>query len=483
MALEGLLETSALESSVETGLNRVMSSLSPLDNTPPQDASASAHAAYQRRVEREASACTAQWPGKGLGLLADGSVPRGGAAVRHALLELAKGIARGGLAGLSLKGALSLVLSALGGAKGGAGAALRAAAGPDTRQFALFLGALVGLFRGLNAVSTAWEGRDAPVSAARAGAVAGVALLLDEASRRQMIALYLFSRGLDVATKRLVRDGRIPYWKHFEALLFGVSNMPIMYGFLFMPEILQPSYYKWILRMGVVTDKGLAGTLRERRDTFFKTGELIPFRPCSHGYHTGPCTVHCATDWVAGLLRAGKIYLPVHLVPLLLLRTKALAKDPAPVLSRTALGFASSCAFLSTYVLCVKGSQCFLRNLRQEDAGWHALVAGLLTGLSTYLEQPARISELMLYCLPRGLEATWIYLERAGYVVSIKNFEAVFMSCAMAVLLSSSKADFKRAYYDSLCFLLGSDASSSSGGGGGGSNGSSSDGAIDDCRR
>lgn len=72
--------------------------------------------------------------------------------------------------------------------------------------------------------------------------------------------------------------------------------------------------------------------------------------------------------------------------------------------------------FLSTYVFAVKGSQCFLRNVRQTDVAWHALLSGLLTGVSTYFERKSRVSELMLYCIPRGLSATFKYYNKRGYI-------------------------------------------------------------------
>ena len=159
----------------------------------------------------------------------------------------------------------------------------------DARQFARFLGGFSGIFRGVNALLASVNGKDSSDNAMVAGGVASLAILFDEKSRRQNIALYLFVRAIDVYVKKLVRLGVLPYWSHFESFLFGVCNMPIMYGFLFDPSILQKGYYKWILSMGNVTDKGLDATLRARRLAQLE-GKDIPLCPCSSGYHEGPCT-------------------------------------------------------------------------------------------------------------------------------------------------------------------------------------------------
>lgn len=411
--------------------------------------SAKEHEAHQLRAKHHAEV----WAGKGLGLLPDGSVPTGMDAVKHAVCEFARGSVRGAALGMSIKGALSLVLGLLKGVKNWK-RAVSNAVGPDSRRFAGFMGAFVGCFRLTNAAMTSYTGQDTPFNSGVAGTLAGLTLLLDAQHRRQMISLNLFVRAVDVAVKGLVRKDILPYWKHFEALMFGICNVPIMYGFLFEPDILERGYYKWILHMGDVTDKGLAATLRVRRQALAE-GRDFPFQPCCVGYHEGPCTVHCLKDWVFGLKRASKVYVSVHLLGLAL-HYKSLMKDPSSQLLKTAIGFASSCAFLSTYVLCIKGSQCFLRNMRQTDSDWHAVVAGLLTSFSTYFERPSRVSELMLYCFPKSLEGAYIYLRKRKLIGVIKHFDAMLFMVTMGLLASSAKTDFKSSYFTTMCFILGS---------------------------
>merc|ERR1712232_335009 len=208
------------------------------------------------------------------------------------------------------------------------------------------------------------------------------------------------------------------------------------------------------------------------------------------GYHNEPCLEHVTVDWFKGLQRAAKIYIPVHVIPLLLFRYHKLARDPVGQIVRTCRATLSSCMFLSTYVFCVKGSQCFLRNWRQCDASWHALVAGMLTSFACVFEQPSRVSELMLYCMPRSLEAAWNYLRKYGFVKSVPRADVMLFSLAMAILCSSQRTDFKLTFHRALCFALGSSPSATAaspssarigrGAGAGGGGGSDDNGDDDD---
>mmetsp|Transcript_18607 Transcript_18607/g.34476 ORF Transcript_18607/g.34476 Transcript_18607/m.34476 type:complete len:443 (-) Transcript_18607:30-1358(-) len=396
------------------------------------------------------------WAAKGLGLGPNGHALSGKAAVLHCLKEFVVGLLRGAAAGSISMGALRLVLTMAGG-KASLKAAARIAASPDTKRFALFVGLFVAVFRSTNSALTSITKEDSPRNATIAGALAGATLLADDRERRRGLALYLFCRGLDLAIKRLVREGVIPYWKHFENLLFGICNMPIMLGFFLRPDILERSYYNWIVGMGASTPNGMEKTFRT---AWYNTSQGKPYKmqPCSCGFHQGPCLQHCVTDWFAGLGRAGKMYLPVHFLPLLLFQSGALAKNPIGQLARTGHNFAKSCLFLTTYVFLVKSTSCTLRHFLQMDTVPQAMLCGLMTGFSTYLEQPSRTSELMLYCMPRGLEGAWNYLVSRGLASNLKNFEVVFMALAGAALLGSDRLDFKPSYYRALCLLVGNPA-------------------------
>jgi len=368
------------------------------------------------------------------------------------LKELLRGLFRGTALGFLFKGGLNLVFALIKRKKLGELSA--EVLNQDVFSFTKFLGTYLGIFRFVNAYMASSTGKESADNSLVAGAVASIALLLDTQERRKSIALFMFVRAMDVTVKRLVRLGKIPYISLFESLIFGITNVPIVYGFLYEPEILDKGYYKWILNMGNVPEIGVIKTFREPMYAR-ERGEILPFQPCCPHYHEGPCPNYIFKDFFWGLGRAGKIYLPVHLLPLLIFRYKSLVNDTVKTLAHTVKAFISSCVFLSSYVVFIKSTVCFNRNRLKRDERWFGVVAGLLTSFSTYFERPSRVSELMLYCVPRSMLGAWMFLERRGKVKPIPLYELPMFAFAMSVLMSCRRSDFKPTYHDGLGWLLG----------------------------
>lgn len=408
-----------------------------------------------RRLEAESSGLEfakqeLEWVGRGLA----SPGPRKGYQV--VLTELLFGGARGFVVGYTAKALLSLVLALLSGRKS-LYQAVKNSRSLDSLQFAQFLGAFVGLFRGANAFMAQWRQTDDKLNSAVAGFIAGFSLLLDAPSRQYFVAFYLLVRAGDIFIKNLARRGVIPSSSHAEPVIFGLLNIPIMYGFLFDGAILDPGYYKWIHGMGVTSDEAFNKTIRYRLPHYQKFGMegIPPFQCCQMGYHSGSCFHHITTDWFWGLLRAAKMYVPVHFVPMLLFKSRALLKEPVRQLTATAKSTLLSCIFLSTYVFFVKGSTCFLRNYRQWDSPWHGAVSGFLTWLACYFERPSRVNELMLYCVPRAWEGI-CNVVRQHYELPTIPFIRLPMFCvAMAVIMSASDQDFKMTYFKFMRLLIG----------------------------
>ncbi len=98
---------------------------------------------------------------------------------------------------------------------------------------------------------------------------------------------------------------------------------------------------------------------------------------------------------------------------------------------------------------------CVLRNAFQKDMTLNAIVSGLFTGSSLFLEHPKRRFELMLYCVPRALDIVWQVLKRKGIVRYINHSEVVLFSVSMAVLMAQPPEHFKPTYLRILRFLFG----------------------------
>lgn len=184
------------------------------------------------------------------------------------------------------------------------------------------------------------------------------------------------------------------------------------------------------------------------------------FRRCDEVYHPGEsCAVAHARDLPALVGRCLRLYAPVHLVPLLLFRARAAIADPLSTSIRAATAIARSTAFLTTYVSVVKASLCLERNVRTADSWWQASLAGVLSGLALSFEAPKRASELMLYCLPKGLDVGFQLLERRGLVKRMPYGSVVMFSAAMAIVLALDRSDFRPAYASLLGLLFGHDQS------------------------
>lgn len=337
--------------------------------------------------------------------------------------------------------------------------ALRSMLSQDTKRFVLFLSCFIGSFRAVNSFLIAFvsNGKDKQINAFIAGVLASFFLLLDNEKRRRSLSMFLLARAVDLVIKKYVREEKLPYLRYSEQILFGMSNVPIMYGFLIEPSILEASYYNWILRMGNVTDEQLYLTGRVVRNARLERGEILPFRGCNAYNHTGPCAQYITMDWVLAFFRAAKIYLPVHLIPIILFRLHHFAslQKVLEIGEQYVVNVIQSCLFLSTYVFIIRFNTCFWRRLCQFDHEWMPVVAGLMTSLACRFERPSRVSELMLFCWPKALEASWRFLAMKGWVREIKYGELPLFAVSAGILLSSRREDYKQTYFNLVRLIIG----------------------------
>jgi len=152
-----------------------------------------------------------------------------------------------------------------------------------------------------------------------------------------------------------------------------------------------------------------------------------------------------------------RVYAPVHLIPLLLFRGKMFLQDPVRTVLRTSLAILRSTGFLTFYVTFVKMTICGMRQARGQDAWWHCALAALTSGVPLLLESDKRASELMLYCMPKGVEIVFQWLERRGWVSRLPLGDAIMFGSAMALALALNRSDFKGANAHLLDFLFGAD--------------------------
>ncbi|KAI1797887.1 hypothetical protein LXA43DRAFT_272342 [Ganoderma leucocontextum] len=168
--------------------------------------------------------------------------------------------------------------------------------------------------------------------------------------------------------------------------------------------------------------------------------------PCEivHGSVTGnSCTANAAIRGLHAFAEATALYLPVHVLPILLTRPRRLLEGPK--LLETLLNVARSATFLSTFVSAVCYGACFTRTLvlaRLFPGVPHdfwdgplgcAFVGSLLCGASIWIERGRRRGEMALYVLPRAIRACisdgWVksgmqsvrWAERLVFILSLST--------------------------------------------------------------
>lgn len=310
-------------------------------------------------------------------------------------------------------------------------------------------------------------------AAAGAGAIAGLAILIQTREERLNLGPNIFCRGLyTVLTHRPLF--RVPYG---DVLLFGLSNAQIMSAFILYPETLPAWYWHWIRRVGRLEikfldvhrrlnldlpvskdtiDELIKTTSRKNRsrqnqmdlDRWFAGSNRLPSRrPCTPCHLNHPLSDTC---WEGNLLRSWdgfKMMVPtyaiLHLIPSLLFRSKVLMKFPLQFLFSFIKKTASSALFISTFVWIILHSVCIPSRIYDLTKGkiamkgwsWHSLI-GFSTALSLFWEDPRRRGELALYCAPKALSSMWQVLKAKKIVKSVAYGEVLLTSLGCGMMMN-----------------------------------------------
>ncbi|KAG0182158.1 hypothetical protein DFQ28_007575 [Apophysomyces sp. BC1034] len=136
------------------------------------------------------------------------------------------------------------------------------------------------------------------------------------------------------------------------------------------------------------------------------------------------------------------VYGTLHFVPMLLLRTKHLKKEPTKMLSKTALATLKSGAFLATFVTLYQYQVCLHRKLIESgmttfNSKYLYYLFGFTCSYSSiFLEDKKRRSELALYVLPKAIQSFYRILYQRHWIIKIKHFEVLMTSVAMGIIMS-----------------------------------------------
>ncbi|TCD63219.1 hypothetical protein EIP91_005831 [Steccherinum ochraceum] len=337
-----------------------------------------------------------------------------------------------------------------------------------------------------------------------AGAIAGgIAIRCESADRRMGIAQQLFVRGLQGAFNT-VSDKFNFSLPHGDVIVFALCCAQIMYGFTMRPDTLPRWYSVWIGHACHVSPQGVNINKTMVRDNNFNLNdidiimnranitarnatrlaharELAELPTPFYGPSLTPCAVihpdmdSCLTAQVHFFFKTVRLMLPIygalHFIPTLLFKREAIMSKPVKMLLRAFLGTMRSSAFLGIFVIIYHSWLCGKRNfflttnyLSSHPASFgilsslarlvpHAFLdflvskpaywlGGLMCGLSVFVEEKRRRSELAMYVLPRGLEAAWIMARGKGYAFHTGSVgDMILTSLGMGMVMSIYQND------------------------------------------
>lgn len=237
-----------------------------------------------------------------------------------------------------------------------------------------------------------------------AGGVGGLSVALLDSSRRQTLAFFTLSRALGAGISTLVTRDYLRSIPFFEVWVFSACVSLIVYCTALAPQYLNRGYYMSILKWSRdYTDSNLTLTFREPGSRFLTCSEV--------GLHEGSCTAHRLKDLLLSLPGFAKLYLPIHLTPVLIFKRAMLMKRPLFVLYSLAKNLALSTLFLGLMVSLAKMVICLLRNAMHRPpplAGFIPALAGAVCGLALLLERFSRRKELTLFVIPHVLNILYV---------------------------------------------------------------------------
>ncbi|KAL6962735.1 hypothetical protein U1Q18_037691 [Sarracenia purpurea var. burkii] len=150
------------------------------------------------------------------------------------------------------------------------------------------------------------------------------------------------------------------------------------------------------------------------------------------------CGAHVVSFLIQAYKRALPVYLPVYLIPALIVHREGLLKRPSTILGKGLLGTARSSLFLSAYCSSAWMWTCLIFNTFKICNIPMVALGTFPTGLALAIEKKSRRIEISLYCLARAIESFFTCIADVGYLPSskrIKRADVVVFSISTAIIM------------------------------------------------
>ncbi|KAJ8747429.1 hypothetical protein K2173_001011 [Erythroxylum novogranatense] len=356
----------------------------------------------------------------------------------------------------------------------------------ETLRYGFFLGTFAGTFVSVDEIIASFGGhrRTARWRALLAGLLAGPSMLLTGPNTQHTtLAIYILMRATVLASRCGIKSKRFGSickpltWKHGDIFLMCLSSSQILSAYILTQESLPPSYKSFLNKQGgkdlsilqgvKELASGLPITSLKAIEKYYKsTGVDIKLNPemkipCPIIHGKQPCSKHVLSFFVEAYKRALPVYLPVYLIPALIVHRQGLLKRPYSILAKGLLGTARSSLFLSVYCSSAWFWTCLLFRLVNRCSIPLLAMGTFPTGLALAIEKKSRRIEISLYCLARAIESFFTCVAESGYLPQSKKFkraDVAIFSFSTAIIMhcyAQEREVFRSKYLNVLDWVFG----------------------------
>lgn len=359
----------------------------------------------------------------------------------------------------------------------------------EAARYGLFLGAFAGTFSTVDEVITAVGGfeRTAGWRALVGGAVAGPSLLLTGPDvQHTSMAIYILLRAAVLAARCGIKSEHFGWlfrplaWKHGDAALMCLSSSQILSAWILKPDSLPSSYISFLNRHGgkdtsvmqCIRDLALQnqltnlGMVKRWYQCMGTDVQLDPNMtiPCTLVHGTQGCLPHFSLFLGQAFLRSLPVYLPVYLIPAVIVHRQGILKRPIPIFSKALFGTVRSSLFLSTYCASAWFWTCMLFRANGKCNPALLALGTFPTGLAVMIEKKSRRMEIALYCFARAVESFAICFSDGDYLLSNwkskcpKRVDVVLFSIATSIIMhcyAQERDVFRSKYLNVLDWVFG----------------------------
>ncbi|KAL9255240.1 hypothetical protein AKJ16_DCAP02493 [Drosera capensis] len=307
-----------------------------------------------------------------------------------------------------------------------------------------------------------------------AGGIAGPSMLLTGLNtQHNSLAIYIFMRAAVLASRCGIKSERFGdvckplTWAHGDIFLMCLASSQILSAYILNQDSLPPSYKSFLNKHGGKDmtilqglkdiTSGMPFTNLEKIEEYYKSNgvdvTLDPQMkiPCSIVHGNQSCGGHFFSFLIEAYKRALPVYLPVYLIPALIVHRRGLLNKQS--LDHSGEECCWHCkikpVFINILFLCMK---CNIPMVA---------IATFPTGLALAIEKKSRRLEISLYCLSRAIESFFTCMAEVGYLpqfLNIKRADVAVFSLSTAIIMhcyAQERDVFRSKYLNVLDWVFG----------------------------